>query len=187
MKKKYLTFLIFLYFVWEINSQNSLFTNFPIVDSTQISIDGEKLLGELNWERVKLFCDTTEGHYARKYENEYTTTYKYTKQGHTSSFELTIFNGKVLEYQSHKDELFQTNYFDRKLWLEYTKSDAEFKNSKWILTEEEMSKYQNMVIQPYYTLLGFNSRDEYGWICEYSAMGFPPDKRLAGAVAIWHA
>jgi len=114
-----------------------------------------------------------------KYENEYTTTYKYTKQGFTANFKLTVFQDKVLEYQSNNDEYFQTNYFDKKLWIEYTKSDTEFKNSKWILTEEQMSEHYTKVIQSYYTLIGFNSRDEYGWICEYSATGSPPDKRLA--------
>ena len=165
--------------IWKINSQNSIFSDFPIIDSLQTSINSKILLDELNWDNLVKFCDTTEGHYARKYENEFTTTYKYTKQGLTANFTLVEFNGKVLEFYSHKDEVFNTNYFDRNTWIEYTKLDDQFKDSKWILNKEEMSIQGNVILQSYYALLGFNSRDEYGWICEYSATGLPPDKRLA--------
>lgn len=179
MGKRYLTIIIFLICILEINAQNSLFLNFPTIDSNRTSIEAKELLEELNWENIKKYCDTTEGHYARIIENQLTTTYKYTKQGYTANFTLVVFKGKVLEYYSHKDELFSTNYFDRKIWLEYIQIDKEFKNSKWILSEDEMSEHYDKVVQAYYALLGFNSRDEYGWICEYSASGFPPDKRLA--------
>ena len=186
MRKKYLIIINFLFFIWEINAQNSLFAKFPIIDSTQTSIDAEELLEELNWEGIKKYCDTTEGHYARINETNYTKTYKYTKQGNTANFTLVEFKGKVLAYHSHVNQLFQTNYFDKKLWVEYTKLDDDFRNSKWLLSEKEMSENDNIVIQSYYTLLGFNSRDEYGWICEYSASGFPPDKRLATIELINH-
>lgn len=35
------------------------------------------------------------------------------------------------------------------------------------------------VLISYYTLIGVDSRDEYGWICEYSAFGRPPKRRSA--------
>lgn len=175
----HLIFLVFLVFRNELNAQNSLFLSFPTLDTSQRNINAESLLREVNWEKVASFCDTTEGHYARKYASDLITTYNYTKQGNTANFKITIFKGKVLEYRSHVNGLFKTNYFNRDLWLQYVEADDKFKDSAWTLTKEEMSQQFDQVVQAYYTLIGFNSRDEYGWICEYAAAGIPPDKRLA--------
>ena len=162
-----------------IYSQNSIYLNFPIIDSTQSSIAGEQILSEIHWPSLKTYCDSIEGHHARETHGELFKTYRYVKQGYTASLELTLYDGKVLEYRSHVDELFQTNYFDRGLWMEYVRSDEELKDSKWLLSEEEMDRHHTKSIQAYITMLGFNVRDEYGWICEYSATGFPPEKRRA--------
>lgn len=160
-------------------SQNSIYLNFPTIDSTQSSIIGEQVLSEINWASLKAYCDSTEGHYARESHGEVFETYSYVKQGYSANLELTIYDGKVLEYRSHVDELFRTNYFDRELWMEFVRSDEEFKDSNWLLTEEEMNMHYTESIQAYITLLGFNTTDEYGWICEYSGAGFPPEKRRA--------
>lgn len=173
--------LIMLMIIVGVNvySQNSIYLNFPIIDSTQSSIIGEQILSEINWLSLKAYCDTTEGHHAREDHGDLFETYSYIKQGYTASLELTLYGGKVLEYRSHVDNLFRTNYFNRGLWIEYVKSDEELKGSKWLLSEEEMDMHFTETIQAYITLLGFNARDEYGWICEYSAAGFPPEKRRA--------
>lgn len=163
----------------ELHSQKATYLNFPTLDTNLRSVDAEKLLAELDWSNVESFCDSTEGHYARKYEGEKITTYSYVRQGYAASFRLTVFQGKVLEYESHIDGRFSTNYFDRDLWLLYVDQDENFHNSEWNLTEEEMPSHYTEAIQAYYKLLGFNVRDEYGWICEYSAAGSPPEKRLA--------
>lgn len=169
-----------------IYSQNSIFGSFLNTESVQSSIDGATVLSDLNWPALKLYCDSTGGYYARKKEEGSITTYNYTKQGYTENFSLTLFNDKVLEYKSHVDELFKTNYFNKKVWIEYVKSEKQFQDLEWMLTEEELKVNSSEVIQAYITLLGFNVRDEYGWICEYSAAGFPPKKRLAIVGLIKH-
>jgi hypothetical protein len=35
------------------------------------------------------------------------------------------------------------------------------------------------ILKSYYHLLGLDTRDEYGWTCEYSTVGRPPEKRIA--------
>jgi len=85
----------------ELSSQRAIYLHFPTLDTTLKSVDAEELLAELDWSSIESFCDSTEGHYARKYEGEKTTTYSYVRQGYTASFSLTIFQGKVLEYESH--------------------------------------------------------------------------------------
>ncbi|NET34417.1 MAG: hypothetical protein F6K19_20725 [Cyanothece sp. SIO1E1] len=160
-------------------AQGSIHLNFPTIDSLQQRIDGEQVLSELKWLDLKAFCDTTKGHHAYESRGELFDTYRYVRQGYTANFELTLYKGRVLEYRSHVDRSFRTNYFDRGLWKEYLRSTEELKSSKWMLSEKEMDSHYTTVIQAYITLLGFKTRDEYGWICEYSAAGYPPEKRLA--------
>lgn len=160
-------------------AQNSIYLNFPTIDSLKKSINSEEILSEINWLDLKIFCDTTEGHYAYESHGELFDTYRYVKQGYTANFELTLYKGQVLEYRSHVDKLLDTNYFDRELWVEYLKSEKKLKDSKWMLSEREMNSHYTGFIQAYIKLLGFDTKDEYGWICEYSASGYPPEKRLA--------
>lgn len=178
MKNKF-TFIVLFGINNFLYSQDLLYLQFPVLDTSEYFIDGDSILSELNWQSLKKHCDTTKGQYARVRVDGLIKTYTYTKQGYTANFELSLFNGKVLEYRSHVDGLCQTNYFNRKLWIDYTKTDSILSESEWILSEDEMKANYTEVIQAYYTLLGFNVRDEYGWICEYSAAGRPPKKRMA--------
>ncbi|MCI4671764.1 MAG: hypothetical protein MRZ79_26720 [Bacteroidia bacterium] len=181
MGKRYLTIIIFLISFLEINGQNSLFINFHRIDSSRTSIDAIELLEELNWENLKKFCDTTEEYSARIIENQHTKTYEYRERSRAgANFTLVVYKGKVLEYYASERNIFYTSYFDRKLLIEYIYKDEKNRNSKWALSEKELSVQSNKVIEAYYTLLGFiDSRDEYGWLCEYSAIGYPPKKRRA--------
>lgn len=50
------------------------------------------------------------------------------------------------------------------------------------LTSEEPQELS----KAYYELLGIGTADEYGWICEYSAMGIAPERRSAVIALIRH-
>ncbi|KAA3622556.1 MAG: hypothetical protein DWQ02_25865, partial [Bacteroidetes bacterium] len=105
--------------------------------------------------------------------------YRYVKQGYTAAFSLTEFKGQVLEFESHIDSKFRTSFFNKELWLKYVEEASQINESGWGLDKKQLENFPNRVILAYYKLIGFNTRDEYGWICEYSATGAPPEKRRA--------
>lgn len=160
-------------------AQDFLKDGFPTLDSSAIAVQADDLLREIKWEEIEIFCDTTEGQYTRIRQDEFLTTYRYIKQGYGSSIRISAFNNKVLEYSAQIDELLNVTYFDRAVWLEYVEKSGFSADPQWLFYEEEMSRYNNETLLAYYTLLGFNTRDEYGWLCEYAGTGRPPDKRRA--------
>jgi hypothetical protein len=156
----------------------ALHGEFPVTNQSSQPILTSDILVDLKWEQLKAFCDTTEGQYARVIKDSLITEYDYTKQGGTSYFRLKDFNGKVLSFESGNSEVSRptkTEYFDKDVWLEYSHaflSDLpdSLKMSVGVRKDELIS---------YYKLLGVGTRDEYGWICEYSTVGTTPGRRNA--------
>lgn len=136
------------------------------------------LLKKLNWDGIKKYCDTTKGHYAHStyYLDSLWVEYRYGSQGNSSSFDVTSYKGFVLEYQSSISDGYQPSssfFFDKKVWMQYVSDML-----------PDLPKHFNIsidegvgILKSYYNLLNLDSRDEYGWICEYSTVGSAPDKR----------
>ena len=79
------------------------------------------------------------------------------------------FQGKVLEYNSqisNSPKETKTSYFDKNVWLEYSHTLLPNLDDSLKLSSIESKD----VLKGYYKLIGVNSRDEYGWICEYSTV-----------------
>ena len=172
-----ITYLLFYGFL---NAQT--FSEFGrIPDSINQPIDTDILLTELNWGSINEFCNKNEGFYSSERKNGLLTEYEYVKQGRVESFEITSFNGKVLEFyldfprNGRKNEYF----FDKELWLSYVQKIIPNLPDSLLLSKEEPVD----LLKGFYRLLGVDAFDEYGWICEYSTVGMPPKKRQ-GIIAL---
>jgi len=159
------------------------FNKFPVDYSNNTPILTSVLLEKLNWESIKKFCDTTKGHYAHIYNNDLKTQYEYVEQGNVSYFNLVSYKGLVLQFDSkieNSSKPTESSYFDKNVWLSYV--DDVMPNIPDSL-KLELNESQKM-LKAYYELLGVDTRDEYGWICEYSTVGLPTARRYAVIVLI---
>ena len=156
----------------------SLYGEFPVTTQSSQSILTNDLLEDFNWEKLKAFCDTTEGHYTSVYKDSLIKEYSYTNQGGLSYFRLEDYNGKVLSFKSENTEInrpTRTEYFDKDVWLEYAHTFLPaLPDSLKMPVDVRKDK-----LTSYYKLLGVSTRDEYGWICEYSTVSTTPERRDA--------
>ncbi len=175
------TLLITLFLIGLTNSSvigQSLYGEFPVNKQSSRPILTADLLKDLNWEQIKSFCDTTEGHYAWILKDSLITEFRYTKQGGNSYFRLEDYNGKVLSFESKNSETNRptyTEYFDKDVWLEYAHTYLPNLPDSLKMTVDVRKEK----LISYYQLLGVGTRDEYGWICEYSTVGTTPGRRDA--------
>jgi len=105
-------------------------------------------------------------------------SYKYVKQGYEASFKIVSYYGMVMEYYADAGKTNPprtTSYFNRKTWLKYVAEIIPDLPTQFKLTINDSS----YLLKPYYSLLGVNTSDEYGWICEYSTVGMAPARRMA--------
>jgi hypothetical protein len=161
-----------------LNAQNLDFGNFPSENNDEKPILTSDLLKSLNWEKLKEFSNSNEGHYTYKRKDSLLVEYEYVQQGRVADFEIISFKGKVLEYQcqiSNSTKETNTNYFDKKLWLEYAHTYLPNLADSLKLSINEPKR----ILKAYYELLGVGTYDEYGWICEYSTVGRATDQRMA--------
>lgn len=154
------------------------FGNFPggQTDSTPVLTDN--LLQKINWESIKKYCDTSKLHHATISKDSLLTIYEYVEQGRVSHFKITSYKGFVLQYDSEISSTSQpssSSYFDKNVWMIYVSDELPDLPEIFKLTKEE----PQTILKSYYRLLGVSTRDEYGWICEYSATGRATQKRLA--------
>ncbi|MCU0436757.1 MAG: hypothetical protein MUC49_02515 [Raineya sp.] len=142
------------------------------------SIPTDFLLKKLNWHAIKKYCDTTKGHYASSeyYLDSLWVEYRYNSQGNSSYFNVTSYKDLVLEYQSNISDGYQPSssfFFDKKVWMMYVSDMLPDLPKHFNISIDERVE----ILKAYYNLLNLDSRDEYGWICEYSTVGSAPDKR----------
>jgi hypothetical protein len=149
------------------------FGNVP--ETVSKSTDTAELLKQLNWESIDKFCQSNDGFYSYKREKGLLTEYKYVKQGRVEWFEIISFKGKVLEFYLDIPNLKKTNkhFFNKELWIQYAKEMLPDLADSLLLSEVEPTK----LLKGFYALLGVDTEDEYGWICEYSAVGMAPARR----------
>ncbi|MBW1296378.1 hypothetical protein [Aquimarina litoralis] len=172
MKKK-LFLTLFIAISSALFAQNFSLGNFPSENNNDKPIMTSDLLESLNWNYIKDFCSKNEGHFAREspeYKNDLLKRYNYTQLHYTAEFEIISHKGKVLEYTSqisNSPKETRNSYFDKNVWLEYVHNLLpNLEDSLKLNTDESKN-----ILKAYYGLIGADSRDEYGWICEYSAMG----------------
>jgi hypothetical protein len=162
--------------------------NFGILSSIKndtLPIYTAHLLQELGWEDLMKFCEQNQGHNAYVEDDSLKITYHYFNNKNFSRLDLVSYDGQVLEYDCATNNTFresQTYYFDKALWVKYA-------NQKIPDLEEQFHIFPNEpaeLLKAYYHLIGLDTRDEYGWICEYGGMGEITDRRLATTVIINH-
>ncbi len=154
------------------------YNSFPVNCSDSTPLMTSDLLNLLNWEAIKKFCDTTKGFYAKETQDEYITTYEHSKRGGENGFIIGSFQGKVVYFNADVKQPLKEcniNYFDKNIWASYINFRLPDLNDSMKLSISE----PEVIHIAYYKLLGIRTRDEYGWICEYSTVGMEPDKRLA--------
>ncbi len=134
-----------------------------------------ELLTHLNWKSITEFCQQNEGFYSYERQKGILTEYEYVKQGRVESFEIISFKGKVLEFYFDVPENGRQGeyFFDKDLWLDYVNKVIPDLPDSLLLTKEEPTE----LLKGFYRLLGVDATDEYGWICEYSTFGMPPQRR----------
>ncbi len=154
------------------------FNKFPVGQSDTTVLFTTDLLNKINWQAIKSFCTRDNGHYAYENKDSLLTTYEYVKQGRQASFEIVSYKGIVLEYYVDAGNLQEknpTSYFDKNAWLKYVGEMMPSLPDQFKLTRDEPKN----ILKAYYRLLGVNTRDEYGFICEYSTVGRATDRREA--------
>ncbi|TXD80899.1 hypothetical protein ESY86_20555 [Subsaximicrobium wynnwilliamsii] len=176
--KKISFVILTLVFNSMLSAQNDDFGKFPSENNVEKPMLTSDLLKSLNWKKLKEFSNSNQGHYAYERKDSLLTEYEYVQQGRVANFELTSFNGKVLEYHSqisNTSKETNTNYFDKEVWLEYAHKYLPNLPDSLKLTVAESKD----VLKAYYELIGVGTRDEYGWICEYSTVGMATQRRQA--------
>lgn len=147
------------------------------------------LLEAIGWERIKAnkhrrndyIIETGEG----KILDEFIFNLgrggaKNTEYGrrHIEHFRIKSYKGLVIEYfkQTEKDGNTHTsNYFNKALWLEYVEEALPAVPEEFKLTlKQDPQRLRN-----YYALLGLNTGDEYGWLCQGIEYTLPPERRRA--------
>lgn len=136
------------------------------------------LLKKLNWEGIKKYCDTTKMHYVHStyYLDSLWVEYRYNTNANSSYFDITSYKGWVLEYTSNISDGYQPSssfFFDKKIWMMYVSDMLPDLPKNFNISIDQRVE----ILKAYYNLLNLDSRDEYGWICEYSTVGSAPDKR----------
>jgi hypothetical protein len=171
--------LVLTLFIQTLYSQNLIdFGKFPSGQSDSTPILTDNLLHKIKWETIKKYCDTARWHHASISKDSFMTIYEYAEQGYVSYFQITSYKGLVLQYDSEITNTTQpsrSSYFDKNVWMKYVSDELPGLPEIFKLTTEEPQG----ILKSYYRLLGVNTRDEYGWICEYSATGRATPKRLA--------
>ena len=161
-----------------LNAQTVDFGKFPSENNDEKPMLTSDLLKSLNWDNLKEFSNSNQGHYAYERKDSLLTEYEYVQQGRVADFKLTSFNGKVLEYHSqisNTSKETNTNYFDKGVWLEYAHTYLPNLPDSLKLSIVEPKN----VLKAYYELIGVGTSDEYGWICEYSTVGMATQRRQA--------
>jgi hypothetical protein len=175
--KKIIQIILFSLIGTTVYSQNIVsFGSFPVFENEKKSLLTADLLNKLNWGSIKSY--SWDGHYIRENIDSFITTYEYFKQGGSSFFKIRSFSGFVLQFESEVSTLYnisKSSYFDKTVWLSYVNKLMPNLSDEFKLMHNETKE----VLRAYYQLLGVDTRDEYGWYCEYSAVGRPTAKRLA--------
>jgi hypothetical protein len=135
------------------------------------------ILREVDWPQLmQLTASTGSGHRAYEEKDSLLMRYRYVKQAGLVQFHIVTYKDTVLEFSAERiDDKQATSYFNTALWLRYVNEMLPNLAAAFKLSSDEKIE----VLKNYYGLLGINTRDEYGFICEYSATGRPPAKRKA--------
>ena len=152
------------------------FEQLPVADTNTQSILTTQLLDRIDWQGIQAFCDTTDGPSARIRSEEQIKVYRYENYGGTSYFVIRSFNDHVLSFSCRGAIPFRTtltSYFNSHVWLDYCHTVLPDLPENLKLSPETP---QDLLIA-YYHLLGVDTRDEYGWICEYSTLPMAPEQR----------
>lgn len=160
-----------------LNAQH-MFGQFPLETNDQEPLATSELLKTLDWESLKKYSNIREGHHTYIRKDSLKVEYEYVQKGLVASFKVVSFKGKVLEFNSQitdHSKPSNTSYFDKNVWMEYVGAYLPRLPDSLGLEIEEPEH----ILKAYYHLLGVDTRDEYGWICEYSTVGMAPGRRQA--------
>jgi hypothetical protein len=141
------------------------------------------LLLELKWDERKKYCEEKGDFLVETHVDSFLTKFIFQKKRNVRSvnierYEIYSFNGLVLEFNKRifNDSLERkVEYFDKGLWSKYIKSAMPDLSHEYIISTSESKE----TLKSYYELLGLNTADEYGWICEYSTIGMMTERRKA--------
>lgn len=154
------------------------FSKFISGQNDTVTLITADLLNKINWQAIKSFCTGTNGHYAYERKDSLLTTYEYVKQGRVASFEIISYKGTILQYYSdagNSKPQSSTSFFDKNVWIKYVSEVMPSLPDQFKISIDE----PNNILTAYYRLLGVKTRDEYGFICEYSTVGRATDRRMA--------
>jgi len=169
------TYLVF--FSTSIHAQNLLY-HFPVNQNDKKPILTDELLNSLNWSSLQAYSEQNSGYYTSVRKDSLITEYEYVEQGRVAFFKIVSFQGNVLEFESeitNSSKPTSASFFDKEVWLKYVHATLPNLSKDFEISNEEPTS----ILKAYYQLLGVDSRDEYGWICEYSTVGMPPERRRA--------
>lgn len=178
MKRPLIIISTIFYFLAAYSQSPVDFNKFATVESDTSTILTDKFLKKINWNEIKSFCTQDNGHYAYERNDSILTEYEYVKQGREVSFEIVSYKGMVLEYYADAGNVKPQKYslyFNKNVFLRYVEEMMPSLPDQFKLSREE----PNNILKAYYQLLGLNTRDEYGFVCEYSTVGRATARRMA--------
>jgi hypothetical protein len=151
---------------------------FPFDKNPVAPIVTSDLLKKIDWKSIEKYCKKNDGHYSYVKPDSLRTDYEYVEQGRVISFEIVSFKDTVLEYYFDNSKVQppqRVTYFDKKLWLSYVDYRLPDIPPDFKIDKNESDE----LIRAYYRFLEVDTRDEYGWICEYSTLGMVTARRQA--------
>lgn len=168
-------FLVFFSCTYE-GPDRSISFDMKILNSEYIST--EKLLDEIKWEEIRLNRAETMNYTYKNPVDSFLTTYTCELKQENEAYEIISYNGLVLEYNKsiyRENVEYENEYFNKVLWMDYVNEVLVDLPDEYKIGIDESKQ----ILKSYYHLIGLNTSDEYGWICEYSTVGMMTDKRKA--------
>ncbi len=161
------------------------FSKFPNTTDDTTALSTSVLLDKLDWESIKRYSIYTDNHRASEISDNLFIIYEYSDRTKGASFRITSYRGVILKYYADSSSAYPMNkilYFNKKIWLNYTNDILPSLPDEFKLSMNE----PNNILRAYYKLVGVDSGDEYGFICEYSTVGMPPIRRGAVITLLQH-
>lgn len=154
-----------------------------LINSDKSNIKTKDLLKALSWEELLLACNSKNGNCEEYEMDSLLIKYSFTRRESLEYITISSYKGEVLEFNKFEvDKSYdkEIKYFKKSLWQEYVNDKLPDLPSEFHLNDIESSD----ILKSYYELIGLNTSEEYGWICEYSSAGMITEKRSAVLILV---
>ncbi|MEL7363538.1 MAG: hypothetical protein AAFN13_15790, partial [Bacteroidota bacterium] len=95
------------------------------------------------------------------------------------SYRDRVISIDIVRYHSNRNLTYRT--FDKQTWADYAEEALGDDAQRFAVPVDSISAPE---LRAYHELLGVGVYPEYGWMCEYSTVGMPPEQRRAAVTLV---